>query len=66
MRIIQSLYEKVDFKGKIQALGKKEKRSFDPIFLLCVQSEVNKMKQKLMIIILIYFLYYRSGYCFSQ
>lgn len=39
MRIIQSLYEKIDLKGKIQAVGKKEKQRREPIFLLCAQCE---------------------------
>lgn len=38
----QSLCEKIDGKTKIQAVGKKEKRSLGIIFLLCVQSEQNE------------------------
>lgn len=37
--MIQSLYEKIDLKGKIQAVGKKEKQRREPIFLLCAQCE---------------------------
>lgn len=39
---LQSLCGKIDSKAKIQAVRKKEKRSFDIIFLLCVQSEQNE------------------------
>lgn len=37
-----SLCDKIDGKAKIQAVGKKEKRSLDIFFLLCAQSEQNE------------------------
>lgn len=37
-----SLYDKIDGKTKIQAVGKKKERSLGIIFLLCVESEQNK------------------------
>lgn len=50
-----SLCDKIDGKAKIQAVGKKKKGVLTSFFS-CVH-RVNKMKQKLMLIVLIYFFY---------